>query len=180
MTDLLTKTPKLDVDDPWHLARDEDEARLTAFELRLERVVHAYHRWKSACMAAVGDQDFAGDYVAVLNVIRMRERPKSRVEIARVLNRDDTSNIQYALRKLLRAGLIEKVDAVSRKTATYRTTAKGIEVTEAYSDLRNELMIGMTGRLDDDGTALREAGDLLDTMSGFYDQAAKLAATRRY
>ena len=110
----------------------------------------------------------------------MRERPKSRVEIARLLNRDDTSNIQYALRKLLRAQLIEKVDAVARKTATYRTTAKGIEVTEAYADLRNELLIGMTGRLVDDGAALREAGDLLDVMSGFYDQAAKLAATRRY
>lgn len=180
MTDLPTKTSQLDNFEPWHLARDEGEARLTAFESRLERVVHAYHRWKSACLDAVADEKFAGNDVAVLNVIRMRERPKSRVEIARLLNRDDTSNIQYALRKLLRAQLIEKVDAVARKTATYRTTPKGIEVTEAYADLRNELLIGMTGRLDDDGAALREAGDLLDVMSGFYDQAAKLAATRRY
>ena len=106
--------------------------------------------------------------------ICLKERPKSRVEIARLLNRDDTSNIQYGLRKLLRAGLIEKVDAGARKTATYRATPRGIEVTEAYAVLRKDLLMSMTGRIEDGAEALRAAGDLLDLLSGVYDQAAKL------
>lgn len=185
MTDLPRKTPQLADPEPWHLAPDAHAAVLTAFEARLERVVHAYHRWKTAGLTAVAGEAIAaenvtGNDVAVLNIVRMKERAKSRVEIARLLNRDDTSNIQYALRKLLRAGLIEKVDADARKTATYRATPKGIEVTEAYAALRQEILIAMTTRQEDAGEALRAAGDLLDRMCGFYDQAAKLAATRRY
>lgn len=192
MTDLPNKSDQLTDAEPWHLSRSPHEAVLTAFEARLERVFQAYHRWKTACLAAViedaaaeggaeiVDAGFTGNDVAVLNLIRMRERPKSRVEIARLLNRDDTSNMQYALRKLLRAGLIEKVDADARKTATYRATPAGIRVTEAYANLRNDLLIGMTGREDADEDALRDAGNVLDLLSGYYDQSAKLAATRRY
>lgn len=186
MTDLPLKSPQLTDPEPWHLARDPNAAVLTAFEARLERLVHAYHRWKAACLAAVvdegsGAESFTGNDVAVLNIIRMKERAKSRVEIARLLNREDTSNIQYALRKLLRAGLIEKVDADARKTAAYRATAKGVEVTEAYAELRRDILIDMAGgRSDGGGDALREAGNLLDLMSGVYDQATRLATTRRY
>ncbi len=189
MTELPPKRPQLTDPEPWHLATDPHTSALTAFEARLERVVHAYHRWKAACFAAVagetagdlvGDENFTGNDVAVLNVIRMKERPKSRGEIARLLNRDDISNLQYALRKLLRAGLIEKVDAGARKTAAYRATDRGTAVTEAYAALRRELLTSMTGRGAGEDTALAEAGNLLDLMSGFYDQAAKLAATRSY
>jgi predicted MarR family transcription regulator len=185
MTDLPRKSSQLTDPEPWHLARDADAASVTAFEARLERVVHAYHRWKTACLAAVADADvagesFTGNDVAILNVIRMKERPKSRVEVARLLNRDDTSNLQYGLRKLLRAGLVEKVDADARKTATYRATRKGIEVTEAYAELRRDLLISTTAGIEGSADALAAAGNLLDLMAGHYDQAAKLAVTRRY
>lgn len=169
----------------WHLSRDADEARLTGIEFALERVMHAFYRWKSACFAAVADPDLrpiglTGNDVAVLNVIRMKERSKSRTDIAGLLNRDDTSNIQYALRKLLRAGLIEKVDAASRKTATYRITDAGTAVTDAYADLRRDLLIAMADGPWGGDADLEAAGAVLEDLAGLYDRAARLATTRRY
>jgi len=179
----MTKTKKLKkiVDpDRWHLSRDETESRLTGFEFSLERVMHAFYRWKAACLEAVSDAGLTGNDVAVLNTIRMKERPKSRTEIARLLNRDDISNIQYALRKLLRTGLIEKLDAASRKTAAYRATETGILVTEAYAEMRRAVLIEMSPHLRDGDSPFEDAGQLLDMMAGAYDQAAKRATTRRF
>jgi predicted MarR family transcription regulator len=166
--------------DLWHLSRDATEARLTGFEFSLERVVHAFYRWKAACLAAVSDADLTGNDVAVLNTIRMKERAKSRTEIAQLLNREDVSNIQYALRKLLREGLIEKNDAASRKTATYRATKAGMRVTEAYAEMRRAVLIEMSPHLTEADSPFEEAGQLLDLMAGAYDQAAKRAATQRF
>jgi predicted MarR family transcription regulator len=179
MTSDRSKTRPADPD-LWHLSRDATEARLTGFEFSLERVVHAFYRWKAACLAAVSDAELTGNDVAVLNTIRMKERAKSRTEIARLLNREDVSNIQYALRKLLREGLIEKSDAASRKTATYRATAAGVGVTEAYAEMRRTLLIEMSPHLSGDESPFEEAGALLDLMAGAYDQAAKRAATQRF
>jgi predicted MarR family transcription regulator len=183
MTDVKTTkaTPTQAADpDLWHLSRDGTEARLTGFEFSLERVMHAFYRWKAACLAAVSDAELTGNDVAVLNTIRMKERPKSRTEIARLLNREDVSNIQYALRKLLREGLIEKSDAASRKTATYRATKSGVRVTEAYTEMRRAMLIEMSPHLTDGASPFEEAGALLDLMAGAYDQAAKRAATQRF
>ncbi|HUT48574.1 MAG TPA: winged helix DNA-binding protein [Alphaproteobacteria bacterium] len=166
--------------DLWHLSRDASEARLTGFEFSLERVMHAFYRWKAACLEAVSDAGLTGNDVAVLNTIRMKERAKSRTEIARLLNREDVSNIQYALRKLLREGLIEKCDAASRKTATYRATEAGIGVTEAYAEMRRTVLIAMSPHLAEGESPFEEAGQLLDLMAGAYDQAAKRAATQGY
>ena len=71
-------------------------------------------------------------------------------------------------------------DADARKTATYRATRKGIEVTEAYAELRRDLLISTTAGIEGSADALAAAGNLLDLMAGHYDQAAKLAVTRRY
>jgi len=166
--------------DLWHLSRDATQARLTGFEFSLERVMHAFYRWKAACLEAVSDAELTGNDVAVLNTIRMKERAKSRTEIARLLNREDVSNIQYALRKLLREGLIEKSDAASRKTATYRATKAGVRVTEAYAEMRRAILIEMSPHLTGGESPFEEASALLDLMAGAYDQAAKRAATQRF
>ena len=128
-------------DGGWHLAETPPEERLTELEFSLERVMRAFYRWKSECLAAVSDGTFTGDDAAVLNVIRYREQPKGLSEIAGLLNRADTANIQYALRKLLRAGLIEKTNAASRRATGYRVTASGRGVTDRYAALRAELLV---------------------------------------
>lgn len=166
--------------DSWHLAREPREIELTEFEFSLERIVQAFYRWKSECLAAVAGGAFSGHDTAVLNVIRMKEQPKRLSEIARLLNRGDTSNIQYALRKLLNAGLIEMVEGGARKTATYRVTKAGHDVTEAYARLRRETLIALTGAIGDHAQSFADTGRFLDIMAGMYDQAAGKAAAERY
>jgi predicted MarR family transcription regulator len=164
----------------WHLARSETERQLSDFEFRLERLAQAYYRWKAACLAAVCDVPLTGDDVAVLNMVRMGDEPKRLSEIGQLLNRVDVPNLQYATRKLVRAGLIETEGSSSRKETRYRTTATGRSVTEAYAALRAATLPPMLDALDGWTTKSETAGIHLDLISGLYAQAAQAAITRRH
>jgi predicted MarR family transcription regulator len=164
----------------WHLARTETERRLSDFEFGLERLAQAYYRWKAACLSAVCDVPLTGDDVAVLNVVRMGDEPKRLSEIGQLLNRVDVPNLQYATRKLTRAGLIETDGGSSRKETRYRVTTIGHTVTEAYAALRAATLPPMIDALEG-WTAKSEATSAqLDLISGLYAQAAQIAITRRH
>jgi predicted MarR family transcription regulator len=164
----------------WHLARTETERQLSDFEFRLERLAQAYYRWKAACLAAVCDVPLTGDDVAVLNVVRMGDEPKRLSEIGQLLNRVDVPNLQYATRKLVRAGLIETEGSSSRKETRYRVTATGRSVTEAYAALRAATLPPMLDALDGWTAKSETASVHLDLISSLYAQAAQAAITRRH
>ena len=164
----------------WHLARTETERRLSDFEFRLERLAQAYYRWKAACLAAVCDVPLTGDDVAVLNVVRMGDEPKRLSEVGQLLNRVDVPNLQYAARKLVRAGLIETEGGSSRKETRYRATATGRSVTEAYAALRAATLPPMLDALDGWAANSETASIHLDLISSLYAQAAQAAITRRH
>lgn len=105
--------------DGWHLARTPDEERLAGLEFALERVAQAYYRWKAACFAQVAELAISGDDVAILNMVRYEDRPKRLSEIGQLLNRTDVPNMQYAMRKFVKAELVEAIGSGSRRdTAT--------------------------------------------------------------
>lgn len=164
----------------WHLARTDPERRLSDFEFALERLAQAYYRWKASCLAAVCEVPLTGDDVAVLNVVRMGDEPKRLSEVGQLLNRVDVPNLQYATRKLVRAGLIETEGSASRKETRYRATAKGRAVTEDYAGLRAgtlpALFEGMTGWTETCAGITAQ----LDQMSGLYAQATRVAITKRH
>jgi predicted MarR family transcription regulator len=164
----------------WHLARTETERRLSDFEFGLERLAQAYYRWKAACLAAVCDVPLTGDDVAVLNVVRMGDEPKRLSQIGQLLNRVDVPNLQYATRKLVRAGLIETEGGSSRKETRYRATATGRSVTEAYASLRAATLPPMLEALDGWAAKSETASIHLDLISSLYAQAAQIAITRRH
>ena len=130
-------------------------------------------------MKAVHDVGMSGHDVAVLNVLRMMDQPKSRQQLANLLNRDDTSNLQYALRKLLRAGLIEKADATSRKNTTYRTTLAGQKVTDKYANLRRQLLTNSPIQSLPSIEELKRVTAILDELSIKYSVAERLASAPR-
>jgi predicted MarR family transcription regulator len=164
----------------WHLARTETEKRLSDFEFRLERLAQAYYRWKAACLAAVCDVPLTGDDVAVLNVVRMGDEPKRLSEVGQLLNRVDVPNLQYATRKLVRAGLIETEGSSSRKETRYRATEKGLAVTEAYAALRGTTMPPMLDALDGWAANLETTSVQMDLLASLYGQAAQVAITKRH
>jgi predicted MarR family transcription regulator len=164
----------------WHLARTETERRLSDFEFGLERLAQAYYRWKAACLAAVCDVPLTGDDVAVLNVVRMGDEPKRLSEIGQLLNRVDVPNLQYATRKLTRAGLIETEGNSSRKETRYRVTAIGRAVTEAYAALRAATLPPMIDALEGWAAKSEATSAQLDLISSLYAQAAQIAITKRH
>jgi predicted MarR family transcription regulator len=176
------KKPPAAIERPgsWHLARTETERRLSDFEFGLERLAQAYYRWKAACLAAVCDVPLTGDDVAVLNVVRMGDEPKRLSEIGQLLNRVDVPNLQYATRKLVRAGLIETEGGSSRKETRYRATATGRSVTEAYAALRAATLPPMLEALDGWAAKSETTSIHLDLISSIYAQAAQVAITRRH
>ena len=164
----------------WHLARTETERQLSSFEFSLERLAQAYYRWKASCLSAVCDIPLTGDDVAVLNVVRMGDEPKRLSEIGQLLNRVDVPNLQYATRKLTKAGLIETEGRSSRKETRYRATATGHAVTEAYAALRAATLPPMLEALDGWAPKAETTSLQLDQLASLYAQAAQIAITRRH
>lgn len=169
------------LDRHWHLAGDEHEIAVSEMEYSLMRCFEAFGHWEAECFAAVsGLQQMNGSDTAILHVIRMKERPKGIKEIGRLMNRDDIPNLQYSIRKLLKAGLVEKCAHSShRQGVTYQATQHGREVTEAYARLRSRLLMDFTRSVSNFEEALVRSSRTLDLLSGMYEQAARIAATHR-
>jgi predicted MarR family transcription regulator len=168
-----------DLDRHWHLACNAHEIAVTDLEYSLFRVSEAFLRWQAECFMASSSTTLSGADNGVLHVIRMKERPKGVTEIARLLNRDDIANVQYSIRKLSSAGLIERGVGASPRNVTYQVTATGHEVTERYAALRRRLLIELTRSVADSDQHFEEATRLLNLMTGIYDQAARDVATHR-
>ncbi|HZD52529.1 MAG TPA: winged helix DNA-binding protein [Woeseiaceae bacterium] len=167
------------LDKHWHLAENDYEVDLTELEFSILRVAAAFERWRSDCMACCSDQSLSGADTAVLHVIRMHNRPKSISEIGRLLNRDDQSNLQYGIRKLVKAGLIAKAgDGDSKKGVTYVATDLGREVKDKFAQFRRELLLTLTRSISTE-QSLDEVSRVLNLMAGMYDQASCIAAAHR-
>lgn len=167
----------------WHLSTNQQEVALTEIEFSLFRSYAAFSRWMddlSACCQSAEATSCTGIDFALLNVIRMHGRAKSISDLGRLLNRDDISNIQYGIRKLTKAGLIEKVGRKGhKKGATYRATTQGIEATDKYALLRRELLLPLTAEISESTEKMNQISNVLNLLSGIYDQAACVAATHR-
>lgn len=175
---LSDKSPGVPLDRSWHLARSAGEVDATEFEFALMRTYEAFGRWQGACLADVIDLEVSGPETALLHVIRMNERPKRIKELARLTNRDDIPNIQYSLRKLAAAGLIERSGS-GRTGVTYQVTRRGQEVTESYARIRQSLLIAALESAPGLRRRLADATQLLDLIAGIYDQIARTATTHR-
>jgi predicted MarR family transcription regulator len=101
-------------------------------------------------------------------------------EIGQLLNRVDVPNLQYATRKLVRAGLIETEGNSSRKETRYRAAATGYAITEAYATLRGETLPPMLEAVEGWAAKSETASVHLDLISGLYAQAAQVAITKRH
>lgn len=171
-------SPGEGLDYRWHLSGDRAEVSTTELEFALMRTFEGFGRWQSECLASVCDLGASGPENALLHIIRMNDRPKSVKELARLTNRDDIPNIQYSLRKLVGAGLVEKRGS-GRAGVTYEATAEGRRVTDDYSALRRRLLVEQINSLPGFTERLAEATRTLNILSGLYEEAARVAATHR-
>lgn len=164
-------------DQHWHLATTEHEVHLTELEFALMRVRESFDRWQAECFAAVSGLSLSGVENALLHLIRLHERSKPLKDLLRLANRDDVPNIQYALRKMAKLGLIRQ--GGGRGSAVYVLTPLGTELTDRYADLRRRLLVESTQVVTGVDQRMQEAAQMLNLLSGMYEQAARVAATHQ-
>lgn len=178
MTNEKPSKPADRFDYRWHLAGNATEVAATELEFALMRAFEGFGRWQTECMASVSDLMVSGPENALLHIIRMNDRPKSIKELARLTNRDDIPNIQYSLRKLVQAGMVEKQGS-GRTGVVYSTTEKGRQVTDEYGVLRRKLLIKAIENLPGFADRLAAATQTLNMLTGIYEEVSRVAATHR-
>lgn len=157
-----------------HLA-DGDGWEASEFEFGLIIAFNAFSRWMVKCMAAAGHTEMSPLEILVLHNVNHRGRDKRLSDICFLLNIDDTHTVNYALRKLSKAGLIESEKR--GKEVFYRTSQTGEALCQAYRAVRDRCLIDGLGRMDISGEELSNIGANLRTMSGQYDQASRAASS---
>ena len=157
-----------------HLA-DGPLPEVSEFEFGLILASHGFERWMVRAMAAAGTPDLSPLEVLVLHTVRHRDRPKKLADICLVLNVEDTHTVNYAVKKLIRAGLAK--DGRMGKEKTVEATQKGTDLCDQYRQIRERLLLDAVGELGIDPTQLSKLSALMRLMAGQYDQSARAATT---
>ena len=126
-----TNVEKLSTTTP--LGRTERERAFLEFEQALICASEAFYRFAGAVFGPAGrQQKLTGQECVILQQLMFTPKPRSVSELSRFSNRDDISNIQYSLRKLSAAKLIEKVPGSTNRDTRYRPTQAGRNLTETF------------------------------------------------
>lgn len=158
-----------------HLSETPHEFTVTQFEQGLICAAAAFYRFYGALLGREGRlHTISGQDNVILQQIMAASRPLAVADIARFANRDDIANIQYSLKKLLRAGLIEKAGKTSARETSYAVTALARRWTRNFLALRRRLFTDPSGRIVDFDRQMEQAGRLLNTIAGLYDHGTRV------
>jgi len=145
---------------------------LSEFEFGLIVAYNGFSRWINRCMAASGYPTLSTLEIMVLHNVNHRDRPKRLTDVCFMLNIEDAHTVNYAIKKLLKQGLVS--GEKSGKEMLYSTTTEGVDLCNAYRDTREQCLIES---LTANGEELSEIASTLRTLSGIYDQAARAASS---
>lgn len=162
-----------------YMTRRPSSAALTRVELAVIRTAQAFERWTAFLHSTVSDVHLSSQDVWILHSIRMRGGAQNLSELLLFLNRNDVSSIQYSLRKIEKGGLIERVTGNSKREAGYRLTDLGMEATDRYARLRDELLVCLAEDVRDFDAGLNAAAATLERLTGMYDQSTQVVLNRR-
>lgn len=161
----------------WPLGKDPHDVSTTEFEWAVMRFFSAFERSCLQLSITAGSSDLSFQELVLLHVVGMQHHAQTSHSVARQLNRDDVQNLQYALRKLEKRGLISKSLGDRSKTAHYSITPEGRESVGLYAKIRAQLLTGRTELVSEIDEKLKEATQLLSVLTGIYDDVARVAAT---
>jgi predicted MarR family transcription regulator len=152
-----------------------DSWPLSEFEYGMIIAHNAFSRWMIRCMHAAGYADFSPLDVLVLHNVNHRNRQKRLVDICFVLHVEDQHTVNYSLKKLVKAELVEREK--HGKEIFYFATEQGKEACKRYREIRETCLTSAYRNLDQEGSEISEAAALLRLMSGLYDQASRAASS---
>lgn len=155
----------------WHLATTKSDEQLVSFELALMQAMESFVRYVVAGSHLVGTREISFNEMIILHIVRMQDRAKDAATIAKLINRDDLSNVLYNLRKLVSVGLVEKVR--SGANSFFQVTEQGRLETERYASLRRETLLASVTALDALDPQLEITTGTLRIMTGLFDSALR-------
>jgi predicted MarR family transcription regulator len=162
-----------------YMTTDAESAALTRTELAMIRAMEAFARWSFFVNKAVSNNVLNHSDVSLLHSIRMRGGAQNLSELLLFLNRNDVSTIQYSLRKLEQNGLVERIVGNSKREAGYTLTQAGLDSTEAYSKVRDEVLVNLIAEINNFVPALEDAAAAMERLTGLYDQSTQSVLNRR-
>ncbi|AML52213.1 winged helix DNA-binding protein [Falsihalocynthiibacter arcticus] len=157
-----------------HLA-EGDGWEASEFEYGLIIAHNAFNRWMQRCMTAAGMPELSPLEILVLHNTNHRDREKRLTDIAFLLNIEDSHTVTYALRKLLKLGLL--TSEKRGKEVFYKASDTGQELCQRYRDVRAQCLLESLPHSGLAGEELREIAAALRAMSGLFDQASRAAAS---
>lgn len=161
----------------WHLAESDFEYKVTSFEWSILRFYESFSRFISETGSIIIGTDLKLSEHIILHVIRMQDRPKNSATIARLMNRDDIPNIQYGLRKLESAGLVQKIKEGKGNQFVYTVTELGEKVTREYHDIRAEILMNRLMEIQNAPEKMEMLANFLSILTGVYEEGARDSAT---
>lgn len=157
-----------------HLAEPGAEG-LSEFEYGLIVAAGAFQRWTVRCMAAAGLAELSHLDVLVLHSVNHREREKRANDICFVLGIEDAHTVTYALKKMVRLGLVERIRR--GKESFFASSSSGRKACTQYARVRETCLLESLAALGLAPEGLEEMAGQLRAISGLYDQAARTAAS---
>lgn len=157
-----------------HLAT-ESGWQLSELEYAMTMAYNAFTRWMVHCMTAAGHKDLNPLDILVLHNINHRTREKRLSDIVFVMNVEDTHTINYSIKKLVKAELVE--GNKQGKEMFYSTTDEGRKLCIEYRNIREECLVSAAASTDRDFDEISRMARVLRSMSGLYDQASRAAAS---
>ena len=157
-----------------HLAAGASPA-LSEVEFGLILAGTGFARWMQRCMAAAGRPGLSPTEILILHTVRHRDRPKRFADICLVLDIEDSHVATYAIRKLEEAGLVATGRAGKEKLVS--ATEAGAALCARYAEVRERLLARPLRASGPEEARMSELAELLRALSGWYDQAARAAAT---
>ncbi len=148
---------------------------LSEFEFGLIVAGNAFNRWVARCMSAAGLAGLAPMDVLILHHVHHRARDKRLADIAFTLNVEDLHVVNYSLKKLIAASVVETTR--SGKEVLYRTSPAGRDYIERYREIRERCLVASLSRKHGDAETVEEMARVLRWLSGLYDQAARAATS---
>ena len=162
---------------PMHLGRSELELALFEYQHGVLCFMEAFYRhMESQLVRLTGDPQISAQDCVILHAIRLGERSKTLADIQHFTNRGDTPNIQYGVRKLIRAGLAKVARKTSGRGTRYELTARGRALTDEYIRSRQDFI----AKIPMDQKALvrdlKSATRLTLMLTGLYDHVSRTEA----
>lgn len=162
-----------------YMTKSQRAEALTRTELAIIRSLEAFSRWSHFLHKNVSKAPLSAHDVWLLHSIRMCGGAQSLSELLLFLNRNDVSTLQYSLKKIEQCGLIERVTGNSKREAGYQLTDAGTEATDAYAEIRNDILLKLISEVNGLVDALPDVAEALERLTGIYDQSTQAVLNRR-